>query len=138
MGIVITVRISDENVWYRFKNYVLAKYGKIHGALGEELTKAIRQYLEGKDVHTHMNGGSRRAVGELPELKKAILEKVQPGGSLPKRMLEDIIRKSSHITDRRSVEDRIKALVADGFLRREWEFGGRVFRVMGLEADKIR
>ncbi|MEM2457151.1 MAG: hypothetical protein QXG58_06490 [Candidatus Bathyarchaeia archaeon] len=142
MGIVVTVKIKDDDVWLDFKDYVLAKHGKIHGALGEELTEAVRQYLRNeKGAHTHLSRSrlSRKALNEVPALKKAILEKVEPGGSIPKQMLEGIIRQVSRVMDRRAVNDRIGALIADGFLQREWELSmdGKVFRVVGVEADNI-
>lgn len=142
MGVVVTVKIRDDGVWFEFKDYVLAKHKKLHGALGEELTEALRHYLKEKPARTHINSAclSRKAFNELPELKRAILERVEPGGSIPKQMVEGIIRKVSRVTDRRAVDDRIGALIADGFLHREWELSmdGKVFRVMGVEADNIR
>lgn len=41
----ITVKV-DEEVWFAFKNFVLSKYGQLHGYLGKEVTRALEKYLE--------------------------------------------------------------------------------------------
>ncbi|MEM2189411.1 MAG: hypothetical protein QXO15_04375 [Nitrososphaerota archaeon] len=43
---VVGFRAVDEDVWEEFKVYVLRKYGKLHGALAREVTRALREYLE--------------------------------------------------------------------------------------------
>jgi len=140
MSKAVTVRIRDLEVWNRFKSFVVNKHGKLHTALGEELTEAIRQYLERADRANTLKsaGHSRKVMGELPRLKKAILEKVHVGGALPKKMLAKIIRCTSRVGDRRSVDSRIHALIADGFLEPDWQISpkGNVYRVMGDGAAK--
>jgi len=59
---VIHARGIDDEVWKRFKQAVIAKYGKLHGVLGMALTEALRLYL--RDVssdgaHTHTKSNSK-------------------------------------------------------------------------------
>ena len=42
----ISVEKVDEGVWVDFKTHVMKKRKKIKGVIGEELTKALRMYLE--------------------------------------------------------------------------------------------
>ncbi len=35
----------DGDVWGQFKTYVLNKHGKLHGVLGEEVSRALELYL---------------------------------------------------------------------------------------------
>jgi len=137
----------DGETWDEFRIVVAQKEQKLHGVLGEAVTEALKLYIDKLKDKVKENRGSepastppsRKALKELPELKRAILEKVEPGGSIPKQMLEGIIRQVSHVMDRRAVNDRIGALIADGFLQRKWELStdGNVFRVVGGEADNI-
>jgi hypothetical protein len=143
----IFIRNVDGETWDEFRIIVAQKEQKLHGVLGEAVTEALKLYIDKLKDKVKENRGSepastppsRKALKELPELKRAILEKVEPGGSIPKQMLEGIIRQVSHVMDRRAVNDRIGALLADGFLQRKWELStdGNVFRVVGGEADNI-
>lgn len=143
-GKSIGFRIHDEDLWSEFKRYVLAKHGKLHSALGKEIENAIREYLERRERgegntfgHAHVSNSSKRVANEIPELKRAILERVEPGGSIPEKMVEGIVVEISKVADRRAIKNRVNALIADGFLKRDWELGGRVFRVVGREAEKL-
>jgi len=43
----------DEEVYQAFKDYVFAKYGTLHKYLGNELTKAMAEYLkDSRNAHT--------------------------------------------------------------------------------------
>jgi hypothetical protein len=138
-GVTVTVKIRDEEVWASFKRFVIAKHGKLHTALGLELTEAIRRYLR-EEEGAHTQNSSKKAQREVDCLKKEILKLVEPGGSLPRRMLENIVRRTSGVIDKRSVGDRIEALVAEGFLQRDWltSTRGDVFKVVGYGAEKAR
>ena len=48
----IHVEVKDD-IWIAFKNYVLAKYGKLHGVLGREVSKALEEYLTHSHEETH-------------------------------------------------------------------------------------
>ena len=44
----------DEEVYQAFKDYVFAKYGTLHKYLGNELTKAMAEYLkDSRNAHTN-------------------------------------------------------------------------------------
>ena len=124
----------DEEVWASFKQFVLAKYGKLHAALGSELSEAIRRYLEEAESK-HTKNCSGKIQSEVDAIKAEILRHVKPGGLVPKRMLENIVRRVSRVVSKRSVDDRIEALVAEGFLQRDWITSprGNVFKVVGYE-----
>ena len=67
MSIQINVRIKDPLIWEKFKKFVLKKHGKLHTALGKELTKAIKFYLEAmeEDVYTHTHIQLHANIHEL-------------------------------------------------------------------------
>jgi len=123
----------DEDVWSRFKQFVLAKHGKLHAALSSELTEAIKRYLAETGV-TYTQDRASRLRRELESIRSEVLKLVEPGGSIPRRMLEDIVRRVSGVMDRRSVGARIEALIAEGFLQRNWHVSqrGDVFKVVGV------
>lgn len=132
----------DDEVLNAFKEFVIQKHQKLHKALSVEVTNALKEYLQNRKInegtHTHFPG---KVVREIPELKKAILEKVEMGGSVPKSMVANIVRQVSGVTDKRPIENRINALVADGFLTRNWEVSpeGNVFKVVGnAQSNDIR
>ena len=139
----VGVMIQHPEVWEEFKAYVIRKWGKKHTAMALELEEAIKQYLASQQctssgrVHTRT---SKKAPKDLEIVKKEILKQVNPGGSLPKNMLQAIIRQSTGIVDRRSVDDRICFLVASGFLKYDWDISpdGKIFRVIGFEANNPR
>lgn len=137
-SIGVFVRVRDGKTWLEFKDFVLRKHGKLHTALGDELTEAIKQYLRSDRAHT--KNLSSRVLKEAEAVKGEILKKVSPGGSLPQNMLENLVRRASGVMDKRSIRNRIEALVAVGFLKRDWEISmeGKVFKVMGDETDKFR
>ena len=42
----------DQEVWQEFKNMTKLKHGKLHGALSQEVEKALTSYM---NIHTHDN-----------------------------------------------------------------------------------
>ena len=72
------VRIDDEVV-DRFKAFVLAKYGKLHGALGVETQNALAHWMgeQGLAAHTQtrINPGMPRVQERIDELIKWLREK---------------------------------------------------------------
>jgi len=136
LSTVTSVRIKDPWVWLKFKDFVLRKHGKLHGALGGELIHAIKFYLENADALTQSNLKykiNRRGDDfEFRQIKNEVLKYVEPGGSLPLSMLREIIMRVSNVKDHRSVRSRVEKLIAEGFIKRDWQADsrGRVFRVM--------
>jgi len=142
MGRHISVQMRNEEIWLKFKDFVLRKHRKLHSALADEVFAALEFYLEAQGAHTQISDPpalTKKAQKESEILKRKVLEKVSPGGSLPQKMLENIVRAALLRTDRRTVNGRIENLVATGFLERDWEadFQGKVFKVIGDETSKI-
>jgi hypothetical protein len=145
----ISVRIPKhkEEVWEAFKEYTISKWGKKHSALGLEVANALEYYLQAMGNGQQSNGidppenqrcpppsNNKKGVKvDIPRIKKAILKEVEPGGSLHRDMLGKIIRSVTHVGSSKSVEDRIKTLIADGFLERVWDddLKGKIFKVKG-------
>jgi hypothetical protein len=130
------VRI-DEGVLQRLKEYVISKYGKLNGVFSLEVQKAIEHWLSERETKnpeetcTHTQG---RVMNEIPMLKSEILKHFRTGGQIPRRMLRSIIRRATGIVDRRSVDDRIEALISVGFLEIDRSsITGKLFRVVGGE-----
>lgn len=144
----IFIRNVDEEVWNNFKAFIAKKYGKLHGIEGLALTEALRQYLRAenefsKNTHTKIKNVcifNKKIEKEIPVLKQAILSCIEPGGKAPKTFLANIIRKTSHVMDKRSINSRIEALVSIGFLKIDWETSlkGDVFIVLGEKKEKIK
>ena len=126
----------DEDVWAVFKQFVLAKHGKLHAALSSELAEAIKRYLAEAGI-TYTQDKVSRFRRELESIKSEVLKLVEPGGTIPKRMLENIVRRVSGVMDRRSVGARIEALTVEGFLQRDWDASprGDVFKVVGYDVE---
>jgi len=133
----------DEDVWIRFKQFVFAKHGKLHAALSSELTEALKRYIaEAENTRTQKIDCTKKSITrkfqrELNSIKEEVLKLVEPGGSIPKPMLSSIIRRVSGVMDRRSVGARIEALIAEGFLQRDWHVSSRgdVFKVVGYDVE---
>jgi len=134
----VFVRIRNPDIWQKFKEYVVTKHGKLNGALGEELCRAIALYLQMQETHTHRNQYiSVDQDDEISAIEREILEEVQPGGLVPKEMLATIIARVSGVADDRSIRSRVRRLMARGVIRPDFSISprGNVFRVVGLEAD---
>lgn len=66
-------RIKEETV-IQFKQFVLNKYGKLHGVLGEEVQNALVSWMgnQGLVAHTktHINPGMPRAQAKIDQIIK--------------------------------------------------------------------
>jgi len=101
MGLVVTIKIKDDEIWLEFKDYVLAKHGKLHGALGEELTEALRYYLKEKPTRTHINSAysnaysnvGSRTLKNLKEITDRVLKLTEK--EIPQTMVERIITETA-------------------------------------------
>jgi len=139
----VGVMIQHPEVWDEFREYVVKKWGKKHTAMALELEQAIIEYLSkrrgeaaesprgGRRVHTRGQRSGQRSgkiMGEVPMLKAEVLRHVGVGGKIRREDLRKIICQATGIVNRRSIDDRIEALVSVGFLE---EASGNVFRVVG-------
>jgi len=140
-GKFIGVRGVDPQVWERFKAIVVSRYGRLNKVMGEAVTEALKLYIEKyessggspppkSEEHTHTN---RKVRIDLDNIKQQILHIAEPGGSLSKKLLEYIIMSVSSVYDKRSIEARIKALIADGFIKPDGPNGGSspIYRIIG-------
>jgi hypothetical protein len=130
MKVGIFVRI-DEEIWLKFKKYCLEKHGKFHAVLGEEVSKALLEYLE--NAHTHLQQeeciddmhreveSKSRVARDIPKIVEAIAEVCDVGGKIPHSMLAGIITKVTNVSDSRSISNRVGLLLAYGVLERDWE-----------------
>jgi hypothetical protein len=130
MKVGVFVRI-DEEIWLKFRKYCAEKHGKFHTVLGEEVGKALLEYLE--STHTHLQqeeciddmhrgvGSKSRVVKDIPKIVQAIAEVCDVGGKIPHNMLAGIITKATGVSDGRSIKNRIGLLLAYGVLERDWE-----------------
>jgi hypothetical protein len=149
---LVSVRIKDLETWIEFKEYVIRKHGKLGGFLGEELTNAMRLYLDEvgsftmDSTHTQnsnlTSGGSkaskkasgrRNQVEELAEKVQVALNEMSaeigdrpiplgPGGTLPEKHLERAIARALGVIDRRSIKNRINALASHGYIELDDRF----------------
>jgi len=118
MGVYRMGRLSvwnvDTEVLKAFKNFVISKHGKLHSALSEEVTNALREYLKTR-AHTHSEKGSR-IVRDAKILKREILKIAEPGGTLHKNQITQLAVRNLGIGDWRSIKIRVNYLVATDFL----------------------
>jgi hypothetical protein len=142
-GKFIGVRGVDPQVWQQFKAVVVTRYGKLSKVMGIALTEALQLYIEKywssggspppkTKTHTHINAKVKEDLGNI---KQYILHIAEPGGSLSKKTLEHIIMNVCNVIDKRSVEARIRALIADGFLRPEGHNGSSIYRLTGSSVN---
>jgi hypothetical protein len=136
---LVSVRIKDLETWIEFKEYVIRKHGKLGGFLGEELTNAMRLYLDEvgsftmDSTHTQnsnlMSGGSktskkasrqRNQVEELAEEMQMEMEKegvyVRPYTTMGEDFLVNWVIRVSRVMDSRSIKNRINALISHGYI----------------------
>jgi hypothetical protein len=142
----VLVRI-DESLLDRLWQYIKKTYPQsTYGALSLEVQKAIEHWLSGKGEapdtaqtppdrgSTHTPPQQQKIMDEVPMLKAEILKHVKKGGEISRILLGDIIRQVSRVKDHRAVNNRIEALVSDGFLKRDqYERVGGRFRIVGFK-----
>ncbi|WP_202320183.1 hypothetical protein [Archaeoglobus neptunius] len=62
----------DEVVWQEFKAYVMGKHGKLHGVLGEEVTKALEDCLSRVAAPKSAEAQLYRILRAIIELNKVV------------------------------------------------------------------
>jgi hypothetical protein len=112
------VRIKDEDVkiWENFRQSVLRKHGKLHGALGDEVMNAIKTYLvleNGKiGVQQHTRTDKKKRLRDIMEYMK-----IKNFLELTEKDIRRIIRSIGGMKDRRTEDDYFRCLVDYGFVR---------------------
>jgi hypothetical protein len=112
------VRIKDEDVkiWENFRQSVLRKHGKLHGALGDEVMNAIKTYLvleNGKiGVQQHTRTDKKKRLKDIMEYMK-----IKNFLELTEKDIRRIIRSIGGMKDKRTEDDYFRCLVDYGFVR---------------------
>jgi predicted HTH transcriptional regulator len=137
----IDVRGVDLEVWEQFKALVVSKHGKLSKVMGKAVTEALKLYIEKyggaggspppgeQGERTHTSQRISKIERDVENIKTYLLSMIEPGGSLSRKSLENIIMNLSNVYDKRSIQARIKALVADGFLKPEGHNGSSIYRL---------
>jgi hypothetical protein len=137
----ITVRNVDEQLWESFKLEAAHRQGRVWDIIGEELEHAIRLYLAEKGIIEPYPNSENQASASIPAIPQAVqvssrqqvkmqaLEHIKTsliddfgiGVKISEVVIANEIRKVLNICDDRSVNNKIKRLVAEGFLERDYE-----------------
>jgi hypothetical protein len=150
MKVSIHVWVNEED-WERFKDFCLKKHKKLHQTLGEELSRAIRHYLEcecaaspsptsvpfsaeehGDGEHTgpHVDP---RLLRELEAIVAEIARDFDEGGQIPRPVLEAKVVRALGPCGRKKIGDRITWLTAFGVIEQDPQFPvGKVYIVRRL------
>jgi len=150
MKVSIHVWVNEED-WERFKDFCLKKHKKLHQALGEELSRAIRHYLEcetttspsptlvpfsgegHKDDVDAKSGVSPGLVRELEAIVAEIAKDFEPGGQIPIDLLRQKVVRALGDCGEKKVNRRIRWLRTFGVIESDPRFPlGRVYIVRRL------
>jgi|Deesub1362B_J571_1020462.scaffolds.fasta_scaffold01713_9 hypothetical protein len=121
----INVQVERE-VWLAFKNYVVAKYGQLKGSLGEEVTRALDEYLkDSQPAHTQefehkLSKPNKRHIGLLVWLLN----------NYPHEVLYSDLKNyvmDNYGFDQRTIKKYIHGfLIGEGFLKSKKGYGRNI------------
>lgn len=123
----------EEDVWLRFKNYVLQKYGCLYGYLGMELSRAMEEYLS-HSPPAHTNKNVQQTLGKPNKRHLALLSHVVTFDEMTKSEIEKFIMKNFG-SDRRTRNKYIQFLLKGRFIRVLKPLYGEV--IYGVDKQKI-
>ena len=110
------IKDIDERDWEDFKQDVLRKYGKLHGALGDEVMNAIklyRSYLNSNiEPQQHTRTDKKKRLRDIME--RMVIENFL---ELTEKDIRGLIRSIGGMRDKRTEDDYFRCLVDYGFLR---------------------
>lgn len=111
------VKISihvDDKVWIAFKNYVLAKYGKLHGVLGREVSKALEEYL----THSHEEHTRKfeQQIFKLNRKQHSLLLYILDFCEICNSDIENFIKFKMGFIDRRTIKKYVQFLLENKFI----------------------
>jgi hypothetical protein len=133
----------NEAEWKEFKRFCLKKYGKLHQVLGEELSLAIRHYLEcvspspshatmvpsAHTQHTdHVDDLPRansKLIQELEAIVAEIAKDFEVGGQIPVNVLRRKILNVVGPCGSKKINDRITMLQDFGVIEQDLDFKQR-------------
>jgi hypothetical protein len=141
----------DEKDWTKFKEFCLRKHGKLHQVLGEELSQAIRHYLEcalspslsttmvpsaheehvdDEDTRPNVNP---KLMQELEAIVAEIAKDFEPGGQIPIGILKEKVVRVLGPCGENKISNRIRLLRAFDVIGPDPGFpNGRVYIVKKL------
>lgn len=127
----------DSDVFEAFKEYVFSKYGTLHKYLGEELSRAIDEYLkDSRNAHTQtlehiLSKPNKRHLQLLMWLLK----------EYPHEALYSEIRRyiyDNYGTDQRTVKKYLHDfLIKGGFVEHKKQLKGNADHILKVNAEKI-
>lgn len=127
----------DEEIYQAFKDYVFAKYGTLSKYLGEELTKAMADYLrDSRNAHTQslqhiLSKPNKRHLHLLMWLIK----------ECPKEALYSEVRQyiyDNYGTDQRTVKKYLHDfLIGGGFVEHRKQLRGNADHILEVKAERI-
>ena len=124
----VFIRSIDESLWNAFKVKAAVKNDRLWGVIAQELEKLLELYLECDDVDRLLNQlkeSKQHKTGvdiytknqkQIALLKNAILKNYGACGEIPRKTLCNLIRRTLKVTHRQTINDKIKTLIAEGFL----------------------
>lgn len=107
--------VVDDEVLQAFKNYVLQKYGKLHGVLGQEVTRALDEYLK-LSLAAHTNKNVQQILSKPNKRHLALLSHVVTFKEITKSDIERYIMKNFG-SDKRTRNKYIQFLLNGRFIR---------------------
>ncbi len=107
--------VVDDEVLQAFKNYVLQKYGKLHGVLGLEVTRALDEYLK-LSLAAHTNKNVQQILSKPNKRHIALLTHVATFKEITKSDIERYIMKNFG-SDKRTRNKYIQFLLNGRFIR---------------------
>jgi len=127
----------DSDIWEAFKNYVFQKYGTLHKYLGDELSRAIDEYL------THSRPAHTQALEHiLSKPNKRHLQiliwllKTHPYEVLYSEIRQYII--DNFGSDHRTVKKYLhEFLISGGFVEIKKSLRGNTEHILKVNAEKI-
>ena len=121
------VWIEEEDVpkWENFKSVVLAKHGKLHGVLGDEMVRAIELYLEhekgNNNIQEHTRKDVKSRIGQIMRNMHADGYELETTRKIVERYI-----KETGIKDKRTISKYFKILIDYGLLKHKV---GAVYRI---------
>lgn len=124
----------DSDVWNKFRDYVFAKYGTLHTYLGDEISRAMEEYLkDSRSAHTHeFEHTNSKPNKRHIQLLRWLLE-YYPFETLYSKLV-DYVRNFG--LDKRTIKKYVhEFLIEGGFVRAEKSVRGDV--IMKVNAEVI-
>ena len=100
----------DKAIWEEFKNMTILKHSKLHGALSQEVEKALAYYLK-HNIHTQQKSIQKKMNNKEQNFVK-IAKQLLKYNTISHKTLTDLIIKIANISDFRTINSYIKSFIA--------------------------